>query len=100
MSLDLSALIVEGVRLAFRTEGETVNCYLAPKETMRGALLISSMRKDVLVVDDGLWLVWRKVMDVWLRRLISDVIGVSPDSIDSREEEPREPPENWPTGES
>ena len=59
-------------RLAFREEGEFVNCYLALKETMEGAVLLSSMRTPIVidVFED-----WKDLMRRQMTAAIKDVFG-------------------------
>lgn len=69
------------MRLAFREEGEFVNCYLADMGTMEGAKLLASMRKPIL---DEVWQEWKKLMQKQLTAAIAEVFG---DIVDHFEEE-------------
>jgi hypothetical protein len=71
MTVDPADAIREGkTRLTFRTEGERLNAYLAPLDSMDGALLVGSMlvaavRSDA---DNQLFNDWRQALDLWLDR--------------------------------
>jgi hypothetical protein len=68
-------------RLAFREEGEMVNCYFASNETMEGAMLMASMRKNFLN-DQVLWARYRELMQDVLRIAIKQTLGTDPTSFE------------------
>jgi hypothetical protein len=59
---------VSPYRIAFRAEGEFVNAYFAPPETMDGAILVSSVRRRMLNEDPELWEDWRTLMRMAFER--------------------------------
>jgi hypothetical protein len=65
-------------RLAFREEGQWVNCYFAKEGTMDGAILMASVLKNVLTVQR--WDEYCAMMQAALGELMTDVAGV--DAID------------------
>ncbi len=55
---------VPAYRLAFRSEGDFVNCYFAPLRTMDGAILVSSMRRSILETDPVLFEDWKMALQL------------------------------------
>ena len=49
-------------RIAFRKEGDFVNCYYAEPHTMQGAVLLSSMRTSILAAQPYVWNAWKALM--------------------------------------
>ena len=70
--------LVEPFRLAFRTEGSQVNCYIAPLETMQGARLVSTMPVAVLNADARIWTDWKLLMRRALRVMCREALGAEP----------------------
>lgn len=66
-------------RIAFRNEGEHVNCYYAAPDTMEGAMLLSSMRRSLLRSVPGMWDQWREMMRAALALATEEVLGVTAD---------------------
>ena len=53
---------VQPYRLAFRNEGDFVNCYFSAPDTMSEALLLGSFRRVLLDSVPGVWEAWRTLM--------------------------------------
>lgn len=66
---------VKPFRLAFREEGEYVNCYLAHPDTMSEAVLIASLRRAVA---DHVWPEYRALMEKWASVTCQEVFGAEP----------------------
>lgn len=66
------------MRLAFRTEGEFVNAYFAPADTMDGAIQLGSMQKRILDASPEAWAEWRALMTKAMSVLIQSMTGVKP----------------------
>jgi len=66
------------IRLAFRTEGEFVNTYVAMANTMANALLIGSIRRGILDRDETIWARWKELMLAALSNAIEDQFGQTP----------------------
>lgn len=66
-----------GIRLAFRREGEFVNCYLAKRETMERATLLGAMRVTAMEAA-GVWDDWKALMRRVLEHHIKETIGITP----------------------
>lgn len=73
-----------GVRLAFRREGDWVNCYLASDETMEGATLLSSINASIVETHKDLWDQWKAVLVEALRRQVTEIVGQVPDMPEHR----------------
>lgn len=65
-------------RLAFRTEGTMVNCYVAAMDTMAGAHLLGCMPRVVLVADESIWEDWKRLMERAMVPLCRSVFGSEP----------------------
>lgn len=65
-------------RLAFRTEGQMVNCYLAPMGSMEGAHLVSCMPLPVLQYERPIWDDWKALMNRALTVMCREALGVEP----------------------
>lgn len=63
-----------GIRLAFRTEGDFVNCYFTRRETMEGALLLGSMK--VTICQKGFFEPWTELMQQILAKAVLDSTGI------------------------
>jgi len=66
------------IRLAFRTEGEFVNAYIALTNTMANALLIGSIKRGILDRDETIWTRWKELMLAALSNVIVDQFGQTP----------------------
>jgi len=66
------------IRLAFRTEGEFVNAYIALTDTMANALLIGSIRRGILDRDETIWVRWKELMLAALSNAIEDQFDQTP----------------------
>jgi hypothetical protein len=49
-------------RLAFKIEGDFINCYYAEMDNLNGAVLLGSLRHAVAEADDSLWQGWKLIM--------------------------------------
>jgi hypothetical protein len=74
---------VSPFRLAFRAEGDFVNCYLAPPESMEGAELLASMRRSLLDADKALWASYRELMENAARVMAREVLGADVAAFDT-----------------
>jgi hypothetical protein len=72
------------VRLAFRREGEYVNAYLAPPDSMKDAMLLGTMRVAYLEQLPGAWDRWKQLMSDILKRAIGDRVGETPEMIQEK----------------
>jgi hypothetical protein len=63
-------------RLAFRHEGEWVNCYFAQTTTMDGAILLGTLKHRALDAAPGSFEAWQEVMQLVLTGLMQNVAGV------------------------
>jgi hypothetical protein len=72
------------LRLAFRSEGANVNCYIAELGTMEGAILIASMRKSLLQSVPGLFDLWMEDLRASLALATEEVLGVEMESFETR----------------
>lgn len=70
--------IVNPFRLAFRTEGAQVNCYIAPTDTMEGARLLSCMPRRVLQADDSIWQDWKALMQRVMTVICKEALNATP----------------------
>lgn len=68
-------------RLAFRVEGEFVNCYFADNDSLDDALLLGSMRRNVLDKDRAIWEAWKTLMQTVISEACLRSIGVAPESF-------------------
>lgn len=66
-------------RLAFRAEGEFVNCYYAAPDTMANAMLLGSMRRPMLKKTPGVFQKWQALMQECLAAACVDVLGEAPE---------------------
>lgn len=73
--------MVAPFRLAFRAEGEFVNCYYAAPDTMTGAWLMGSMRRSLLERTPGVFASWRALMQQILSAACTDALGAAPESF-------------------
>lgn len=78
------------IRMAFRAEGQFVNCYLAQTGTMEGAQLMGSIGRGILERDKTIWDDFKKLMERAIINASIDAFGVAPLSF---EEEPAPPHE-------
>jgi len=62
-------------RIAFRSEGEYVNCYFADEHTMEGAILLSSLKRSIAEL--GMFDAWREFMQDAMRAVTKDTLGVA-----------------------
>lgn len=62
-------------RLAIRAEGAMMNAYLAPANTMEGAMLLGSLLRRPLDDDAELWETWKACMRDAASVVISTVFG-------------------------
>lgn len=76
-------LIRAPLRLAIRTEGTWVSAYLAHQDTMLGAEIIGSIRKEALDADKQLFESFRLLMQLTATVLIIKRTGVVPQWPDS-----------------
>lgn len=67
------------VRLAFRNEGEFVNAYIAPPNSMKDALLVGSMRHTYMDRHKPAWEEWKKLMGDILQEIVRQRVGVVPE---------------------
>ena len=65
-------------RLCFRHEGSMINCYIAPPDTMEGAILMSCMPKRVLDADRTIWEDWRALMKRVIVVICREVLETEP----------------------
>jgi len=65
---------VKPFRIAFRQEGEFVNCYLAKMGTMEGAELMGSMR--TVILEAGFRDDYIEMMKKWVSLTVKDFLGV------------------------
>jgi len=65
-------------RLAFRAEGEFVNCYYAAADTMSGATLLGSMRRSLFESTPGVFHKWQALLQEILAAACVDVLGDAP----------------------
>lgn len=72
------ALEAAPFRLAFRAEGEFVNCYYAAADTMENAMLLGSMRRSTLEKTPGVFWKWQALMQEVLTAACLDVLGAAP----------------------
>lgn len=70
-------------RLAFREEGDFVNAYLAPRETMKGAMLLASIRTN-LVRPDSHWDDYVDFMKNVFTTAIKLGLGIEPTDMEVR----------------
>jgi hypothetical protein len=49
-------------RLAFKIEGEFINCYYAEMDNLIGAVLLGSLRHSLAEADNTLWQGWKLMM--------------------------------------
>lgn len=49
-------------RLAIRSEGEVINCYLAPMESMKGAMFLGSLHRTLAREHPEIYEEWKKLM--------------------------------------
>ena len=71
-------------RLAFRTEGDFVNAYLADQNTMKDALLIGSVRTNSLVGDEDFWPRWKGLMTDILSSHLRSMTGADPVMVEEK----------------
>lgn len=64
-------------RLAFRSEGDFVNCYYAAADTMKDAMLLASMRRSALSKTPGAFEQWQKLMQHILSTAVDGALGES-----------------------
>lgn len=69
-------------RIAFREEGESVNAYLAPIETMEGARLVGSIHRSLCMLDRALFDSFVELMQTGATALTKDVLGCEPVRFD------------------
>jgi hypothetical protein len=62
-------------RLAFKIEGEFINCYFAQMDTLIGAVLLGSLRHTVAEADDSLWQGWKLMMARSFRNEVQRTTG-------------------------
>jgi hypothetical protein len=62
-------------RIAFRSEGEYVNCYFADEHTMEGAMLLGSLKRSLAEL--GAFQPWRELMQEAMRAVTQDALGVA-----------------------
>lgn len=62
-------------RLAFRGEGEYVNCYFADQDTMDGAILLGSLKRNI--ADRGMFQPWLELMQEAMAIVSKDALGVA-----------------------
>ena len=67
---------VRPFRLAFREEGDFCNCYLAQLGSMKGSILLGSIRLSVL--REGIFEDFKQFMQKWATLAIEDVLGATP----------------------
>ncbi|HZO54905.1 MAG TPA: hypothetical protein VFB63_19515 [Bryobacteraceae bacterium] len=68
--------LVSPFRLAFRSEGEFVRCYLAQQGTMESAELLATVRRTLLDASPELWATYRSMMEDAARLMVREVLGV------------------------
>lgn len=72
---------VEIFRLAYREEGEFVNCYFArpatEKDAMKDAILLASVRRSVLE-EEGMFDCFKLMMQLWISTTTKNIFGVEP----------------------
>lgn len=73
---------VSPFRIAFRTEGANVNCYLAENDTMEGAQLISFMPYSALKADATIFPDWQSCMQRVVAAACKGVLGDGPIGFD------------------
>lgn len=64
-------------RLAFKIEGEFVNCYYAQMDTLAGAVLLGSLRHTLAEADSTLWTGWKLMMGRSFRNEVQRMTGVN-----------------------
>jgi hypothetical protein len=70
------------IRLAIRSEGEFVNAYHAETGTMKGALLLGSIRRTLLRQQPDLFDTWKSLMSKAYSQMIEDALSVKPTMIE------------------
>ncbi|HVF61657.1 MAG TPA: hypothetical protein VNJ70_17765 [Thermoanaerobaculia bacterium] len=84
-----------GLRVAIRTDGGQVIAYLAPTDSMEGAIKIATIRLDTLEEDGGtsgqLYSDWVDALGRYANRLASRATGVPVEKFQSVKQAP--PPE-------
>lgn len=74
-------------RLAIRSEGEYVNAYFADLDTMDGAILLGSIKRNI--AEAGMFDSWRLLMQESLAVMVQHAIGERPEY-----DEPQAAPEH------
>lgn len=80
----MSSEIVEPFRIAFRSEGDFVNCYYAAPDTMEGAMLLSSFRTSTLRQTQGAFAKWRELMQQIMNAACLGALGAEPVGFETR----------------
>jgi len=75
---------IEPFRLAFRAEGEFVNCYYAAPDTMTNAMLLGSMRGSTLEKTPGVFQKWQALMQEILAAACVGALGEAPVGFETR----------------
>jgi hypothetical protein len=73
------------IRMAFRREGEFVNCYLARTGTMVGAELLGSMRSDFLDANPEAWEGWQQIMADVLAKIVRLAAPGAPFEVEAKD---------------
>lgn len=62
-------------RLAFKIEGDFINCYYAQMDTLSGAVLLGSLRHGLAEQDNTLWQGWKLMMARSFRNEVQRLTG-------------------------
>jgi len=60
-------------RLAFRVEGDHINCYFASPDTMEDAQWIASVHRGLIEKHSHLWDEWKALMVAMFERHLKDM---------------------------
>lgn len=69
---------IKPFRLAFREEGDFVNCYMAFIDSMKDAILLASVRAKVLRADPEMFGEYQELMKRWATAACNDMFGAGP----------------------
>lgn len=73
-----TATVVSPFRIAIRKEGDFANAYYAAPNTMKGAMLLGSMRASALRNTPGAFEKWQEILRDIISQASREALGVEP----------------------
>jgi len=84
MNKDKNFVAVD-LRLAFRNEGDFVNCYLMPSDGGKHQTLLASVRVSICEQHPDVWNAFKDMMKLAIGQMIESVTGKKPDVMFERQ---------------